>query len=294
MGVIERDPYTGHGTTGHEWNGIKELNTRVPWLVWACLVGAVAFSVAWWILLPAWPLGTTYTKGLLGWDARTEVVAELHDAKKERGVWMDRIAKQDYAAIQADPALMKDVRETGHTLFGDNCAACHGIGAKGGPGFPDLAERAWLWGGTPEALFQTIRVGVNSEHKDSRTSEMPAWGRQAMLPREQVVEVANYVYSLTHEAAAVPKATLDAGAKVFAETCAACHGANAKGNQQLGAPDLTDPHYLYGRDLQSIYRTVFDGRKGHMPTWESRISEVDRKILTLYVLDLRNRAKGGK
>ncbi len=294
MGVIERDPYTGHGTTGHEWNGIKELNTRVPRLVWICLIGAVAFAILWWILLPAWPLGTTYTKGLLGWDARTQVRAELHDATQERAVWMDRIAKTDYAAIQADPALMKDVRETGHTLFGDNCAACHGIRGTGGPGFPDLAERAWLWGGTPEALFQTIRVGVNSQHPDSRASEMAAWGAQGMLPREAIVDAANYVYSLTHTDGTATKEQLAAGAKVFAETCAACHGANAKGNTELGAPDLTDTHYLYGRDLQTIYETIYNGRKGQMPTWEGRITDVDRKILTLYVLDLRQRAKGGR
>lgn len=293
MGVIERDPYTGHGTTGHEWNGIKELNTRVPWVVWACLIGAVAFSVLWWILLPAWPLGTTYTKGLLGWDARTQVKADLRDAAEQRAVWMDRIANTDYAAIQADPALMRDVRETGHTLFGDNCAACHGVGGKGGPGFPDLAERAWLWGGTPEALFQTIRVGVNTQHPDSRTSEMPAWGAQGMLPREAVVDVANYVYSLTHTDGEASKAQLASGAKVFAENCTACHGANAKGNPELGAPDLTDKHYLYGSGLQAIFETVYNGRKGIMPTWESRITDLDRKILTLYVLDLRQ-AKAGQ
>lgn len=293
MGVIERDPYTGHGTTGHEWNGIKELNTRVPWVVWAFLIGSVAFSVLWWILLPAWPLGTTYTKGLLGWDARTQVKADLRDAAEQRAVWMDRIANTDYAAIQADPALMRDVRETGHTLFGDNCAACHGVGGKGGPGFPDLAERAWLWGGTPDALFQTIRVGVNTQHPDSRTSEMPAWGAQGMLPREAVVDVANYVYSLTHTDGEASKAQLASGAKVFAENCTACHGANAKGNPELGAPDLTDKHYLYGSGLQAIFETVYNGRKGIMPTWENRITDLDRKILTLYVLDLRQ-AKAGQ
>ncbi|MDI3469964.1 MAG: Cytochrome c oxidase (cbb3-type) subunit CcoP [Pseudolabrys sp.] len=288
MGVIERDPYTGHGTTGHEWNGIKELNTTVPWPIWAFLICSVAFAVLWWILMPAWPLGTTYTKGLLGNDVRKDVAAHLRAAAEERSVWMRRIEKEDFAAIQADPALMKNVREAGHALFGDNCAACHGIGATGGPGFPNLTDRAWLWGGTPDAVFQTIRVGVNSEHPDSRSSQMPAWGRDKMLKDSAINDVVAYVYSLSHPGGdgKSSAAQLAAGQKVFADNCAACHGADAKGKTEVGAPNLTDSFWLYGGGEASIYNTVYNGRQGHMPTWESRISKTDRKILTLYVLDL--------
>jgi cytochrome c oxidase cbb3-type subunit 3 len=288
MGVIERDPYTGHGTTGHEWNGVKELNTAVPWVVWAFLIASVIFSVVWWILMPAWPLGTTYTKGLLGDDVRKDVAAHLQAAKEERSVWTQRIDKEDFAAIQADPALMKDVRETGHALFGDNCAACHGRKATGGPGYPDLIDKKWLWGGTPDAIFETIRVGVNSEHPDSRVSQMPAWGKDGILDHTAITNVVAYVHSLSHPGGESkdPADKLAAGQKVFADNCASCHGADGKGSMDVGAPDLTDGFWLYGGDEASIYDSVYDGRQGHMPTWEKRISETDRKILTLYLLDL--------
>jgi cytochrome c oxidase cbb3-type subunit 3 len=288
MGVIERDPYTGHGTTGHEWNGIKELNTSVPWPIWAFMIAAVAFSVVWWILMPAWPIGTTYTKGLLGADVRQNVAASLEAAAEQRAVWTQRIEQEDFAAIQADDALMKDVRETGHALFGDNCAACHGTDAGGGPGFPNLRDHAWLWGKTPAAVFKTIQVGVNSPHPDSRVSQMAAWGRDGILDREAILNVVAYVYSLSHPGAeaGASEETLAAGRKVFVTNCAACHGENAKGNVELGAPDLTDDFWLYGGDQQSIYETVYDGRQGQMPTWEKRLTDTERKILTLYVLDL--------
>ncbi len=286
MGVIERDPYTGQGTTGHEWNGIKELNGAVPRVVWAFMIGTAAFAVVWWILMPAWPLGTTYTKGLLGVDVRDEVASDLRDAARARAGWMKRIETQDYPAIQADPALMKIVRETGHTLFGDNCAACHGVKGAGGPGYPALADGAWLWGGTPKAVFETIRVGVNADDPDSRASQMPAWGRNGALKRDEVDAVSVYVQSLSQPVEQGAQGKIAAGAKVFADYCAACHGEKGKGNHDLGAPDLTDRFWLYGGDGASIRRSIFDGRQSLMPSWRNRISEIDRKILTLYVLDL--------
>jgi cytochrome c oxidase cbb3-type subunit 3 len=284
MGTIERDPHTGHGTTGHEWNGIKELNTAVPWPIWAFLILAAGFALIWWILMPAWPLGTTYTKGLIGSDVHEVVSASLKTAAEERAAWTNLIDEKDYAAIQADDALMKDVRATGHALFGDNCAACHGSAAMGGPGYPNLTDHDWLWGGKPEEVFETIRVGVNSENPDSRTSQMPAWGEA--LDRPSLLAVVNYVFSLSHPDAGADAGQLEAGKAVFAKNCAACHGAEAKGNAEIGAPNLTDAVWLYGGDLSSIYATVHGGREGHMPTWQSRLTDTERKILTLYVLDL--------
>lgn len=288
MGVIERDPYTGHATTGHEWNGIKELNTAVPWPVWVCLIIAFLFAFAWWILMPAWPVGTTYTKGLLGANVRSEVAADLRSASNARAIWAQRIADEDFEAIRADPELMTRVREAGHALFGDNCAACHGTDAKGGPGFPNLTDDAWLWGSTPTAVFETIRVGVNSEHARSRYSQMPAWGRDKLIDRDAILNVVEYVYSLSHrdEDGNVAAEKLLAGEKTFMTFCFACHGKDAKGNIQVGAPDLTDSFWLYGGDKASIYEAVHDAPRGRMPTWESRLSTINRKILTLYVLDL--------
>src|SRR5262249_42077974 len=150
----ERDAFTGYLTTGHEWNGIKELNTPVPRPVYFFLALAVLFSAGYWILMPAWPLGGTYTKGLLGIDQRNVVAASLKTAATERSVWTRRIETESFAAVQSDPKLMAMVRETGRSLFGDNCAACHGHDAKGGSGVPKLASSSGLWGGQAGSMLQ--------------------------------------------------------------------------------------------------------------------------------------------
>jgi cytochrome c oxidase cbb3-type subunit 3 len=290
MRVNKRDPYTGHATTGHEWNDITELNTRVPRPVWLFLIGTVLFSIVYWILMPAWPLGKTYTKGLLGADVRREVAEGLRDAALQRSAWTTRLEKEDFGAILADSSLMKNVRETGHALFGNNCAVCHGITATGGPGFPNLVDDAWLWGGTPDAVFKTIRVGVNSDHPDSRTSQMPAFGRDKILDRQAILNVVTYVRSLSSPVSGPEAQNAAAGREVFAANCSACHGADAKGSKDVGAPNLTDNFWLYGGDEESIYRTVWGGRQGRMPSWEKRLTETDRKILTLYLLDRKREA----
>lgn len=288
----ERDEYTGYLTTGHEWSGLKELNTPVPRILYFFLTLAFLFSVGYWILMPAWPLGGTYTKGLLGIDQRRLVASSLQEAVDERSVWTRKIADQGYDAILADPALMTDVRETGHTLFGSNCAACHGLDAKGGPGFPNLTTSSWLWGGKPEDMFNTIRVGINSAHPDTHTSQMPAFGHDQMLQRADVLKAATFVFSLSHpKAKELDPKTVDAGKAIFAANCVACHGNDAKGNPELGAPNLTDEFWIYGGDLDTIDTTIWGGRQGHMPTWESRLSELDRKILTLYLMDKRASAR---
>ena len=284
----DRDGYTGYLTTGHEWNGLKELNTPVPRVLYFFLTLALLFSVGYWVLMPAWPLGVAYTKGLLGIDQRALVSASLQDAALERSVWSMRIETEDLAKIQSDPKLMSVVRETGSTLFGNNCAACHGVDAKGGPGFPNLTTNSWLWGGKPEDIFNTIRVGVNSTHPDTHVSQMPAFGRDQMIARQDVLKVASFVYSLSHpDAKDIDPARIDAGKAIFAANCVACHGPDAKGNPEVGAPNLTDRFWIYGGDFETIDTTVWGGRQGHMPTWEDRLSKLDRKILTLYLVDKR-------
>ena len=284
----DRDGFTGYLTTGHEWNGIKELNTPVPRPVYFFLTIAFLFSVGYWVLMPAWPLGVTYTKGLLGVDQRKIVTASLEEAAAARSAWTKKIETENYAAVQSDQQLMAIVRETGHTLFGSDCAACHGLDAKGGPGFPNLTTSSWLWGGKAEDIFNTIRVGINSAHKDTHVSQMPAFGRDQMLPRPDVLKVASFVYSLSNPGAKdVDPKNVEAGRKIFAANCVSCHGDNAKGNPELGAPNLTDKFWVYGGNLDTIDTTIWDGRQGLMPTWEGRLSELDRKILTLYLLDKR-------
>ena len=289
MEIGERDPVTGQITTGHEWNGIKELYTPIPRIVFFFLATTILFAVCYWVLMPAWPLGKTYTKGLLGIDQKTSVERLVKDATLERSAWTQKIDQMDFAAIQADPSMMTIVEETGHTLFGDNCAACHGTKATGGPGFPNLTAGIWLWGGDPETIFETLRVGINSTHPDTRTAQMLAFGRDGVIDSKQLADVVAYVRSLggTSDGLDTDPQSIAAGQDVFKQNCIACHGDDAKGKRDVGAPDLTDSNWIYGGDLHSVTTTVYGGRQGTMPSWEQRFSPTQRKILALYVLSLR-------
>ena len=289
MALEERDQPSGYMTTGHEWNGIKELNSPVPRLVFFFLWATFAFAVLYWVLMPAWPLGATYTKGLLGMSQRKTLAATIEAAAPETAGWTSRIASLDYPAIQADAALMQSVRRTGHTLFADNCAACHGAQGKGQSGFPNLAAGVWQWGGEPAAIAQTLRVGINSAHPESRSSQMLAFGTQGVLKKPEIASVAEYVLSLSQPGR--DAAQVAAGRTIFAANCVVCHGEAGKGILELGAPNLTDDIWLYGGDKESILKTITLGRLGHMPAWEARLSEVQRKILALYVADLGARPK---
>jgi cytochrome c oxidase cbb3-type subunit 3 len=293
MAVGERDAHTGHMTTGHEWNGIKELNTPVPRPVFFFLGVTILFAVVYWILMPTWPLGFTYTKGLLGIDQRTSVVEELNQAALERSVWTKRIESASFQQIEADPQLMQAVRQTGRTLFADNCAACHGAEAKGNTGFPNLTTTSWLWGGSPEAIAETIRIGINSDHPETRASQMPSFGRDQVLSRQDIEAVVAYVRSLSGLTTAdktAPQA-IEKGKAVFAANCASCHGPDAKGNPDAGVPNLTDAWWIYGSDADTVFATVWGGRQGHMPSWDKRLTALQRKILALYLFDLRGTTK---
>jgi cytochrome c oxidase cbb3-type subunit 3 len=288
MAVTERDPHTGYTTTGHEWNGIQELNTPVPRAVYFFLAVTAIFSVVYWVLMPAWPLGLSYTKGLLGIEQRAIVANELNQAALDRQSWTKRIEGESYQTIQVDPKLMAIVRQAGRTIFGDNCAACHGFDAKGGKGFPNLTTTTWLWGGDPEAIAETIRVGINSAHPDTRVAQMAAFGRDQILPRADVENVVSYVLGLSTPSAAALPEKREAGKALFATNCASCHGDDGKGKIDLGAPSLVDGNWIYGGDLHSVFASVSGGRQGHMPTWEERLSPLERKILVLYLVDLRS------
>ena len=290
MAVEERDPVSGYLTTGHEWNGIKELNTPVPRAVYLFLWATFLYSVVYWILMPAWPLGVTYTRGLLGLDQRDIVTAQVKEAAADRAKWAKLIETESFEAIQHDKRLMGIVRQTGATLFGDNCAACHGRAATGGNGFPTLVSQAFLWGGTPDAIAETIRVGINASHPDTRTSQMPAFGRDGMLTRDKIDDVVDYVRSLSMPAVAksIAPEKLARGKAVFTENCVACHGDNATGSTDVGAPNLRDQSWIYGGDAQTVFTTVWGGRQGQMPSWEARLPLLDRKILALYLVDLRS------
>jgi len=288
MAIGQRDPHTGHLTTGHEWNGITELNRPVPKIIWWFLISTAIFACVWWVLMPAWPLGESYTRGLLGVDQRTEVARSLAEGEAIRAPWMSRIETGSFEDIQADADLMARVREAGSTLYGDNCSVCHGEAGQGGPGFPRLDDAVWLWGGDAASVATTVRVGINSNHPESRVSQMPAFGRDQMLGRETILNVISYVRSFSEPVreSGETAGSVEAGREVFASNCATCHGESGRGSIEMGAPDLTDGFWIYGGDRAAIFETLQNGRQGHMPSWEDRLTPAERKILAVYFANI--------
>ncbi|WP_336490526.1 cytochrome-c oxidase, cbb3-type subunit III [Methylobacterium nigriterrae] len=270
-------------TTGHEWDGIAEYNNPLPrWWLYG-LYATIVWAFGYWIAYPAWPLVRGYTAGVLGYSQRETVLAEVEAVRRERDArGQAQLASASVAEIRADPALLRLALATGKAAFGDNCAACHGSSATGRVGYPNLQDDDWLWGGTPEEIERTIRFGARSGHGEARLGDMPAFGRDGVLQRAEVEAVASYVLSLSGKPG-VPGASLEKGAEVFAGNCVACHGEGAKGNPEMGAPNLTDPIWLYGSSPQQVVATVSNGRKGVMPAWEGRLDAATIKSLAVYV-----------
>jgi cytochrome c oxidase cbb3-type subunit 3 len=279
------DKVTGTATTGHEWDGIKELNTPLPrwWILtfYSCIVWAVGY----WIVYPAWPLVSGYTSGVLHYSSRADVAVELANLEKIRGEKMVTLGAASLADIEKDPALLALARARGKAVFGDNCAPCHGSGAAGAKGYPNLNDDDWLWGGTLDQIMQTIQFGVRSGHPKAHESAMLAFGRDGMLKSEEIVTVANYVRSLSGLPTRQGYDSI-AGRKIFTENCVSCHGDGGKGNQVMGAPNLTDQIWLYGSDEATIIETVTNGRSGVMPAWTGRLDPSTIKAMAVYVHSL--------
>mgnify|MGYP000887797298 FL=1 len=280
----EKDDVSGVETTGHEWDGIRELDNPLPrwWLVifYACIV----WSVGYWIAMPAWPLISDYTRGVLGHSQRLDVDAAVAALKADRAGLGEKLAKATPQEIEADPELQQAALAWGKSAFGDNCATCHGAGGGGNVGFPNLNDDIWLWGGTLDDIRQTIKVGVRTANPETRLSEMPAFGRDGILDAAQIADLSEYVLSLSGkstDAEAVTRAT-----QVFADNCAACHGADGKGMREFGAPNLTDADWLYGGDKDTIVATITNARYGVMPTWEARLDAPTINALAVYVHSL--------
>ncbi len=281
----EIDSVSGTATTGHEWDGIKELNTPLPrWWVYSFYL-SIIFAIGYWIAYPAWPLLTSNTKGILHYSTRADLAVELANLDKIRGERMTALATASLADIEKDPALLALARARGKAVFGDNCAPCHGSGAVGSKGFPNLNDDDWLWGGSLNQIMQTIRFGARSGNDAGHQGQMLAFGKDGTLKPEQIVTVANYVRSLSGLSTR-PNYNAAEGAKIFAENCASCHGENAKGNHEVGAPDLTDKIWLYGADEATIIESVTNGRVGVMPAWDGRLDPVTLKAMAVYVHSL--------
>lgn len=286
MALKERDEFSGQLTTGHEWNGIKELNTPVPRLLWAFLISMTLFAVVWTILMPSWPGISSYFRGVLGVDQHQAVRQSLAEAEAERAVWSERLANEDFSSLAGDEAIMTVVRQSGPVLFADNCAGCHGLEATGNRGYPNIAQAPMMWGDDADTVAETIRVGINAVHPETRYAQMLAFGRDQMLAGTDISLLADYLVELSGE----PVLTVEereTAEMLFADNCAACHGDDALGMIETGAPNLADAFWIYGGDRSTIRRSIYDGREGTMPSWEGRLSTAQIRLLALYVLDLR-------
>jgi len=282
MAKHEVDAVSRIATTGHEWDGIKELNTPLPrWWVWL-FYATILWSFGYWVLYPAWPTISGYTTGVLGYTNRTQIAADLADLQKLRGDKAVALQQTSLADIEKDPALLAFAQAQGKAAFANNCAPCHGVGATGGFGYPNLNDDDWLWGGTIAAIRETIAYGVRSGNEKGHESAMPGFGKNGILKPDEIVAVANYVRSLS-DLPVRPGVDLAKGKATFADSCSSCHGDDGKGNQDLGAPNLTDRIWLFGAEEAAIIDTITNGRAGVMPAWTDRLDPATINALAVYV-----------
>lgn len=281
----EIDKPTGVETTGHEWDGIKELNNPAPrwwlWVFFACCVWAVGY----WVIYPAWPTfsGEGFRGGTTGnkqWTQYHQLAEQQADIAARKAVYQQRFHQASFDEIRNDAELYAFAIAGGAAAFKDNCATCHGTGGAGSKGYPNLNDDDWLWGGTPEEIYQTISYGIRAQHDDTRISEMPAFGD--MLKKEQIDAVAAYVLSLS-QGGSYP----ENGEKLFRENCVACHGEGGHGDKNTGAPDLADAIWFkVDGSISGIAAQVRDPKHGVMPTWKGRLDEDTIRQLTIYVHSL--------
>lgn len=281
MSERERDEHSGVETTGHEWDGIRELDNPLPrWWLWVWYA-TIAFSIVYWVLMPAWPGISGYTRGMLGQSDRADVAAELRELQALRGERETQLLNASLEQIEGDPDLQAHALAVGQSVFGDNCATCHGVGGAGAKGYPNLRDDVWLWGGSLQDIEHTIRVGIRAGHEDTRTSLMPAFGRDRMLDSGQISDLTEYVVALSGreaDGAAVARA-----AQPYADNCASCHAPDGSGMMELGSPNLRDREWLYGSDRGSISAQIHNGRNGVMPAWEGRFTPAVIKALAVYI-----------
>lgn len=281
---IEKDAITGKETTGHDWDGVRELDTPLPkWWVYV-FYATIIFSIVYVILYPSLPGFSGYYKGVLGYSSRVNLDKDIAAAKTAQKANLDRIASLPMNQILTNKALFDFASAGGKAAFADNCAPCHGPNGVGRPGYPALGDDVWLWGGKTADITYTIQHGVRNGDEKARTSAMPAFGTDGILKPNQIDDVAEYVLSLTKRA--TDKEAVTRGGKIYAEQCAACHGDRGQGDKSQGAPALNDAIWLYGSTKPQIVAQIGRPQMGVMPAWKGRLDEVTIKMLTAYVYSL--------
>lgn len=279
------DELSGIETTGHEWDGIRELNNPLPkwWLY--IFYATVIWSLGYYVAYPAIPLISGYTKGVLGYSSRAEVAKDVAAAKEAQSQYLTKISEAELEEIRTDPELLEFALAGGKSAFNVNCSQCHGSGAQGFTGYPNLNDDEWLWGGSLEAIYTTITHGIrNNQSDEARFNAMPAYLKDEIFDKEQVNQVAEYVLQLSGQDA--DKEAAAAGESLFVENCAACHGEAGEGVTELGAPALNNNIWLYGGSKEKIVESISYSRNGVMPAWGQILDDETVKQLTIYVHSL--------
>lgn len=282
---VEVDDFTGVETTGHSWDGIKELNNPMPrWWLWT-FYATIVWGIIYTILYPAWPLVNRATEGVLGWSSRGDLAKELSAAEMRNVDRITEIQTSAVSKIAADSELRQFAISAGSAAFKVNCVQCHGSGAQGSPGYPNLNDDDWIWGGSLDEIYTTIQHGIrHAQDEDTRISDMPAYGRDEILSGEEISDVAWYVRQLSGQES--DSAAASRGAVIYEENCAACHGDDGTGIRELGGPNLADSLWLYGGEHADIVAQINNPKMGVMPGWEARLGEVTTKQLAVYVHSL--------
>lgn len=280
----EMDEVTGVYTTGHEWDGLKELNKPLPsWWVWTFWLTFI-WAIGYWIMMPAWPLISGYTMGYLNDSSRKNAMDAVQAGKDRFKAENDKLAQMDIKDVLADEKLNNFAVITGKVIFGDNCAPCHGSGAQGGPGYPSLRDNEWIWGGKVDQVMYTVMHGIRSDADGERRNDMPRFGLDKMLDEKQINDVAEYVLTLSGGKA--DAAAAERGKVIFADNCVSCHAEGGVGNQEMGAPNLADQIWLYGDTKEAIVKQINTGRGGVMPTWAGRLDKASLNKVVAYLNSL--------
>ena len=280
----EKAKATEVSTTGHSWDGIEEYNNPLPrWWLWT-FYATIIFGIGYIIAYPSIPLVHKAYPGLLGFSTRGQVAKEIAAFKEKNAAIESKLAKADLTKISEDPELYDYAVNAGRAVFKTNCIQCHGAGGAGAKGYPNLLDDDWLWGGDIETIAYTIRHGIRSRSDETRFSEMPAFGDDELLSKEEIDAVVQYVRSLSgldHDAALAEE-----GKTVFEDNCASCHGEDGKGDRDQGAPNLTDAIWLFGDSVEDITYTVTHARNVEMPTWGDRLTDAQINAVATYVHQL--------
>ena len=279
------DEPTGTPTVGHEWDGIEELDTPMPrWWLWT-LFATIIWAVIYCVLYPAWPMFNSATIGVLGWSSHAQLADESAAERVRKAPLQLALARIPIERLNEDSRLMQAAIEAGRAAFKVHCVQCHGSGAAGSKGYPNLNDDDWLWGGNIKQIHTTLVNGVRQPgNKETRISQMPAFGRDGILDPAQVQDVVSYVRVVARQEK--PGVSARRGTAIFAENCVVCHAANATGNRAVGAPNLIDAIWLFGGDRDALTQTVTNARYGVMPAWGTRLDPVTIKMLAAYVHSL--------